>query len=539
MHHIFHIVEIVNAICGYIYDDAKSKHALVALAMTCRAFQETALSVLWKHQESLVPLLLCLGDAIKERRLSQESDEDDFPSESLPTSVINRGKILYALRPPTTEDIQRVLRYTSKIKTLTRGFVHTQTIHPSALSALLSTSEGPILPNLRTLEWPLRGVQARDLPFLARFLSPRLTSLSLFCPEYAMDMLMLDLLGRSCRELTSILFECEAGPGFAVSLRDCLLHLGHLQDFTCTASIDMVHILILAQMPHVDLLDIRISEEASMLPPIPCTEGLFPQVRQLTISSIDLHGVIQFFGIAPMPCLEKLWILLDDDDYPALHLLEKLEKALTRQITHETLTVLSISSGCSDLPWDASKAIRAATLEPLFVFGNLEKLELDCHWCYDLDDSFIASAAKAWPRMEEFTLDPYGTWPPSGECHATMMSLLSITQYCPSITWISSHFEGRAPAVSEAHRPGNGHHAAKVHSIEVGNAGISAADVRDVAAFLSDIFPNLRSVCSWSDQDSPVSGRWQEVASLARWAISIRSQERCWYGNVVVDNGNT
>lgn len=55
MHRTLHILEIIVDVFSLL-----DKKSLSVLARTCRSFHEPALDLLWREQESLLPLLKCL-----------------------------------------------------------------------------------------------------------------------------------------------------------------------------------------------------------------------------------------------------------------------------------------------------------------------------------------------------------------------------------------------------------------------------------------------------------------------------------------------
>ena len=71
MHHALEIQEILSNIFGH-FSRSESSH-LLALAITCRAFKEPALDVLWADLDNLSPLVRCLPEAF--HQLSQAGSE--------------------------------------------------------------------------------------------------------------------------------------------------------------------------------------------------------------------------------------------------------------------------------------------------------------------------------------------------------------------------------------------------------------------------------------------------------------------------------
>lgn len=63
MHECLGISEILRLIFEAAYNDnphCESRDTLLSLAITCRAFQDVALDIIWHTQDTLVPLIKCM-----------------------------------------------------------------------------------------------------------------------------------------------------------------------------------------------------------------------------------------------------------------------------------------------------------------------------------------------------------------------------------------------------------------------------------------------------------------------------------------------
>lgn len=84
MHPALYINELLVKICSYLYNVTEPDEdndlifrsnpqvdlaSLASLTRTCRAFHEPAASFLWSAQDSLLPLLRCLGCSVMERHV--------------------------------------------------------------------------------------------------------------------------------------------------------------------------------------------------------------------------------------------------------------------------------------------------------------------------------------------------------------------------------------------------------------------------------------------------------------------------------------
>ena len=75
MHHCLAIQEIVRIIMGFC-ESEDNLYTLIALARTCRAFEDPALDRIWYSMKSLRPLFKCLPeDSWEENLISEGNDQ--------------------------------------------------------------------------------------------------------------------------------------------------------------------------------------------------------------------------------------------------------------------------------------------------------------------------------------------------------------------------------------------------------------------------------------------------------------------------------
>ena len=76
MHHTLRISEVLSHIFDYALltpDDGRLS-ALRSLALTCKAFEDPALTILWRNMVSLVPLVKCLPEELWEIEIVNNGD---------------------------------------------------------------------------------------------------------------------------------------------------------------------------------------------------------------------------------------------------------------------------------------------------------------------------------------------------------------------------------------------------------------------------------------------------------------------------------
>ncbi|CAL1705178.1 unnamed protein product [Somion occarium] len=538
MHQIFRLDEIFEAICWFVKYESDGGKTLAALTRTCRTFENVALAALWESQDSLVPLARCLGAAIQETWKSNENIK--------PTNILVRSDMISTFRSesvnlylaaqcterlPTLSEWKREHKHALFIKT----FVSSQnpsildhSIDTTVFIALFAHGSMPFFPNLQEFQWPLRGISDGDIPFITRFLGPKLEKITLNMPNnYKLDMLTLDHL-LTIHALKEMSLKGEAGLGSLLSIRELITRSVQLRAFTCTIPLDLTHVRILATLRSLHRLSVIMPPmvDESFETSVGCDDP-FPVLQTLTLAVSNLAGALHFIQLCPFTHVAQFELEIQENSLPdSPRYLEALGTLMVKQFSSKALQAFRLTSECgSGLPWDTTKAIRASTLRPFLSFRNLAMFHLDANWCYDLHNSFIEEAAKAWPSLRYIFLDPWGSWPVPRDRRLTLACFLPLVQHCPRIRNFAGLFEGCVPYISDTTRPGNGHEAEFVRDIFVGH---SVSDIEAVALFLSDLFPHLEQIRSLSEADD-THARWEEVTKKVKEYTLVRSQMKAWY----------
>lgn len=81
MHPALCIPEIVEIVCAELEElDPWAQKDFAALARTCKAFQEPALDILWRKQDTLAHLVKCLPSDMWEEISPEKSDRVEIVS---------------------------------------------------------------------------------------------------------------------------------------------------------------------------------------------------------------------------------------------------------------------------------------------------------------------------------------------------------------------------------------------------------------------------------------------------------------------------
>jgi hypothetical protein len=196
---------------------------------------------------------------------------------------------------------------------------------------------------------------------------------------------------------------------------------------------------------------------------------------------------------------------------------------------------LQSSSACSVLDtiyYDASNGqstsgagcITMETIEPLLSCPNLVAITIISDTIFAFDNESIKKFVAAWPRMVHFDFDARKTgWNPHS---ITLDGLVPIASGWPELYYLNITFSGwtkygysLGELIDEDIAKGPG--CLKLDVLAVGNSPMMS-DLHIVAAFLHELFPNLRgiSVPDWSGSVED----WESVGMLLKYFGKLREK---------------
>ncbi|OBZ67047.1 hypothetical protein A0H81_12882 [Grifola frondosa] len=508
MHKALEIVEIFSAIIEPLKDDQnKWTTSLAILARTCRAFHEPALDALWEFQPNLVNLIKCMPqDAWKivstgRYMFGPDPGELCFSRTLLPTDWIRfdfyAGRIRQMGLPPTPP--------TRKIPTLDREVF---------VILSLYNSSRPLLPNLHWLAWRSEEVQNR-FSFVHLFLGPKLRSLCLDCKNTFPCL----------HTVTSVL-------SYIPQHSPLLRHLVCIGESSTAISAELLKFF----ERHKGLMDVGFT-----IPSVSGSEwaanllmsvATFPALHALKVRVTSIESTNQLLGASSalqdlvFPSLRKF----------VLHSLELSTAATATQLLKRT-DIRTISVHLSTLPAasDVHLALRGdswefnsnadfhpsdADLKALFSLRALKWLVIDFPVAFKMDDAFIKELAMAWPLLSGLQLGrcDRSKWQSS----ITLEGLAHLVKHCPRLTSLELIVDASAVAKYVDKRPGGGSQNHAITKLRLGSSAIS--DPLAVAAFLSDILPNLITIETLGNAD--ITRQWKEVSYMLGTFAMVRRQER-------------
>ncbi|KAI0078021.1 hypothetical protein K474DRAFT_1661062 [Panus rudis PR-1116 ss-1] len=551
MHRIFQINELLSTIFQSLHDDGLDR-TLATLAQVCRDFEPIALGILWRTQESLVPLVFCLPDGTLEilrvelpssvappgaegvgnggganQQVGQgvgaqfaaappvaaQPQDGDGDGNAIPINILqtttSRQQQIVLKRALTEDDWSRVMKYSSKIHvmklshTTWSGYVFGEDDPNTSVPLEFKNAAHKLFPNVQYLEW--------DYPFnsspeefsinnLPMFFSPSLTQLFIENASESDDQspLFLSELPTTCPRLTKLKLSEDWLP--TPELKDDITKLFREHHtlravWVCEELLNAESWQAIVNHPSIDSLHISFA-----FPDEVNTDTLdwiseshtFSNLRTLAIEGRTLHESLNFFKNKQFPEVCALEVMYQDP--PTEMGLEKFFNVIAESFSHTTLSNIHIISPRNSGLVGAN--VQGVTFRPLFVFRELlEARFLDQNWMLSLDDAAFDAIAQAWPKVRYLHFAQTYRSMQNGLIKATIQSLLSIAKHCPFIQSLSIPFDASSAPKSRFDRDVVPREGTQSDSLAILFARYCPiANAQDVASFLSDIFPNLRLI---------------------------------------------
>jgi hypothetical protein len=285
-----------------------------------------------------------------------------------------------------------------------------------------------------------------------------------------------------------------------------------------------------------------------------CHVATLPLLVRLRLEYVQNYPISElppFQGVHRFPCLEELTVISKD-----ITICTALVKMMTSSPTLISISFLINCFSTSPPPtpsqWDVlwgamddhchhsslaciqidtlggESVFQSHSLKPLYAFNELVLLKLSLGGRFDLDDTDVKEMALAWPYIQDLTLYGHDT---TGVPRVTISGLLPFAQHCLDLERLSMMFDSRSvlPPTSDPQR-------FRSEALKILHVQDSPIDKPEwVAAFLSDIFPNLSGI-STSDSvmmsgwlpppRTEAEKMWARVENLVSAFALVRAQER-------------
>ncbi|KAJ7463518.1 hypothetical protein B0H11DRAFT_2053195 [Mycena galericulata] len=487
MHRALGIVEIVDQVCRHfgvdmwtIYHPATARgdasRALSVLARTSVVFQDSALNVLWRHQDSIVNLLKCTPDDL------WNISESKGIYEATDLVIRLQRTIVY-------KDWERVLFYSHRVRSFSLHVRGSGQVSNFFDALNLSLPTDCVFPNLRELKWiPNPPVLFHHLRL---FLTPRMERLSIN-PATDLDLSVLPIIPAKCPSLKHITID--------TGLKDSATQA--VSTFVrCLPSVESLDVSALDQpaLLHVALMDglksFRLEFAETPFFSFPPSRSYFHDLRELFLPTMECATALM---TASPDCLFEELTITDTWSRPTKIIAHAFYSILAKQRARSSLHRVRVDAD-DDHPTllaanqTETYLVGGDILEPLFSCANLQTVSLNHPVGFDLDDGMILHMARAWPRIEVLVLQAGRSR--HARCSATLRGLSAFAKHCPNLRNLEMIFD--ATNVPEIHAYDTEEQNVlgvqrTLFSIHVSLSPIS--EPRRVAEYLSTVFPHLSFV---------------------------------------------
>lgn len=436
-------------------------------------------------------------------------------------------------RPVAPTDWERFFVHARRVRTF-ETFSSQRRVALEALQALDIAAESKVLlPNLRQLKWNDRSDDA--FPFIRLFLGTHIQDLSLNLD--GSPMLRLSLLSTLCSRYPMLGRLTLHGPSFsredtpqfkrhiaAVSTALCGWH--NLRNLTVgrVTSEALVHIATLPKLCELDLHSITLDSPRHF--PLPENTLAFPSLQILSLDGRSMQFCVPLIESMSQQLLQYLAITARVGPPSSW---KAVCSALSEHCIHDSLqhVELELTSFTGEQVQDY--ILLLGDIEPLFVFSQLTTIKLVSTFLIGIRDEDMDALARAWPRIRilSFGREIKSTWRPK----LTLQGLVPLARHCKELEELEIFLSARrVPPWDRGPEIFAGF--SRTLTINVTTSPIRHP--KDVAVFLSRIFPNLISLenedrSSREDDDIPVTEldkKWSEVEDLLEILVAVRTEER-------------
>lgn len=386
-------------------------------------------------------------------------------------------------------------------------------------------SYSPLFPNLRTLAW--HSVRDEIFPFIRLFLGGSHLEellLSLDTNPLRLSLLPYIQLAHAAVKKFMVLNQNSADP-IINPVSTLVSGWHHIEHLTC-GPLTQNALSHIGQLRCLRTLDITLSVNPVTLPPL--AQLPFHALQTLSLTAAQL-----------LPCSDLLKQMIS---CPV--------KSLTILLTAATQT--SFMEGFFRLLWTTlplctsilfyehyslpahfpnDHTIRLDTIRPLFAYSGLVKLTLNPTSSFELDDNALRQLTAAWPQLQTLQLGTAHGW--RRRPKLTLRSLSIILANCPELRLLGISIDATQVDRSSTERPGAGVRNEVITWLELSDSRLR--DPPLVAAFLSDILPNVGAIHAWDSEEMDAQEgarkyqrRWGEVEKLLKTFAMVREQEKNW-----------
>ncbi|EIW78554.1 hypothetical protein CONPUDRAFT_156532 [Coniophora puteana RWD-64-598 SS2] len=509
--------KIILRLACHVQDDKD----ISALARVCRSFSDPSLDVLWSTLDSLFPLLMCLPDDVLAIEAGQKIQTLKYTlKRSLTTAdwdiFLKYSRRVFSLssRDEFEPDLANSLKTRSNYYPI---------VGASVVDALSKPPTDRPFPNLRMLRW--KSADHHALPLLRTLIGPTITHFLAF--TNVLDKPASDLvatLGESCPYMRVFCWDTKAPfddhavrafSGTVVSWK----HLIHLSGVTLSAH-------ALQSLSTSDTLLYVDATVGGSLPDsqVPKTiASTFSGPKAFLLRSPLAPGqtlaTLANWMNTSMLCPDMLNVMSDTSSEGAFF---DLTDAVSERCNWEALKVFHITEEVTETLTRFSQSddilLTCPMIRPVFRFGNLTQLQIKSARTILLTSSDLLELAEALPKLAVLSINESAGW---RTCpRVTMHVLRGLVTRLPSLQKLAIAFNAEGPVKEidfEADPPGAPRVTSPNFSLNLLDSRVSPTNMMDVAAYLSDVFPQLDEFEAWTMEFPPVDAEdeddWNDYSS--------------------------
>ncbi|KAJ7647931.1 hypothetical protein FB45DRAFT_894800 [Roridomyces roridus] len=452
-----------------------------SLAVTCRAFRNPALDILWSEQETVRNVLKTLPPHLWVER--KESNGPDVWDIGL------YFRIVCSIKP---EDWTVPLSYARRIKKLSlRDDMGDKAHFPDVdiFKAIASALAEHFFPNVRELDWTSQ--ESVHLPFLDLFLGPNLQSARIILSRF--DSSLPDNL--AILHLKKLNFHCHrSSPAVLRAASDLVMRLERIEELVVPC-LDQDAVEYLSRLPSLRSPEFSRVDMASGLDPspnsspeaTPAHSPPFPTLRSVKFESALPASIIECLAMLPVDSQVGSFDTFVDED-AAEKSLASLFTELSTHFSPASLRTLKVKSNAEKFN-DIQQLGHRSEFTPLFSFHNLTKLSLILPITIEIDDAMAWDCATSWPNLVDLEMREPGAGLARNPPPMTMGAFRAFATHCHQLKHLTLTVDGS----SIPPEPVNDNE--ELPSLPFLNVGPSPIrDAGTVSIFLDDLFPNLRSI---------------------------------------------
>ncbi|KAG2071604.1 hypothetical protein BDR04DRAFT_1231037 [Suillus decipiens] len=576
MHRLFLIQELLYIICEHVRNDHTGSivagRTLASLARTSKLFHHVATSALWSRLDGLTPLLQSLASDLTTTR---------------PQTVLMLRRPLKIAEWDILRGLARRVEHLcvhDPARPVDISLIHTL-CHPPTNS--------PLFPNLKSILW--NDERPETFSFIRTLSGPTVTSLAITVTNdtrkwHIPELGILASLPYVCPNVTEVTLPTNISCNDFLSLSEALCAWNNLKVIKCGV-IESTALAHLAKQPTLRKLSFNMINNVGLRLDSSLPSGAFSCVRDFEIRAANMSFLDTFINrLGGSPA--SLHVLVDTNPPPTsitslftslrrfssahlqdlslrlmtppsprvtpvhqapLHLLAPAQPpANAGPYVAPTLNVMGhpISLGYQPVPnafypWPSGSVPTSGSLPacstltlrdfiPLTCFKSLGRIDISINHSIHLNDNDLQTLASAWPYLYSFSLNDTAGW--RARSGITRTGLVTMLDCCPDLQKLCIALN--TDAFMEVPSDREGVENTAMRTLGLADSLIETRATMAVAAFLSDIFPNLTTIVAWDSvvmRRRPNAGlyaeRWMHVSDQVRGMNQVRAQERKWWSS--------